>query len=96
MGGGRGSPPKPLLTLEAISCPRPGGKVMEASSSTTSAEYRGLLGGERGWLGQTDTRTRDGGGVWTWGVGHTDTPGGCLDGWGGVWAQGVGGEDVAR
>lgn len=90
-----GGAPQPLLTLEAISCPRPGGKVMEASSSTTSAEYRGLLGGEgaAGTDGHTDTgwgRCVDVGG------GHTDTLGGRLDRWGGVWAQGVGGEDAAR
>lgn len=46
-GGLTGKPPA-LLTLEAISWPRPGGKVMDASSSTTSAVYTGLLWEEGG------------------------------------------------
>lgn len=45
--------PPALLTLEAISWPRPGGKVMDASSSTTSTVYRGLLW-EEGRMRQVD------------------------------------------
>lgn len=39
------------LTLEAMNCPSPGGKVMEARSSTTSTVYTGLLQGGHKELG---------------------------------------------
>lgn len=84
--GSPGSPPVSPLTLEAMNCPRPGGKVTEARSSTTSTVYTGLLqeghGGLGAW-GRTDGRTggrRDTGvdGVSGQGAqgGHMDTQGG--------------------
>lgn len=48
------------LTLEAMNCPSPGGKVMEARSSTTSTVYTGLLQGghrELGMWGWTEGQT---------------------------------------
>lgn len=51
--GGFGVPREPHmspLTLEAMNCPSPGGKVMEARSSTTSTVYTGLLQGGHGEL----------------------------------------------
>lgn len=61
--GGFGVPREPHmspLTLEAMNCPSPGGKVTEARSSTTSTVYTGLLQeghGELGTCRQADGHT---------------------------------------